>query len=173
MSYHLKLCCWVVRQDAGILRASLTPVLIQHIPKLQLSEPGEEQEPKLEIKMSLAVPPIIHITGFPMDRYQCFVLLHYIWRRDRKRGRILLPDKEVQGVGTKRGNTSQNLSCEWSTGSSFILSTGHDPLTVDKACRRVTIPLSYKRKYCFREYLQFEREPQVCVQSIRNVDWFC
>lgn len=68
----------MVRQDAGILKASLTPVFIQLIPKMQLSEPGEEQKQKLEIKMSLAVPPIVHTSGFPMDRYQCFVLLHYI-----------------------------------------------------------------------------------------------
>lgn len=102
VSYHLKLCCWVVRQDAGMLRASLTPVLIQLIPKTQLSKPGEEQKQKFEIKMSLAVPPIVHTSGFPMDRYQCFVLLHYIWRRDRKRSRILLSDKELKGCGNKK-----------------------------------------------------------------------
>lgn len=78
VSYHLKLCCWVVRQDAGILSISLTPVLILHIPKRLLSEPLEEQKQKLEIKLPLAMPPIVHTSGFPMGRYQCFVLMHYI-----------------------------------------------------------------------------------------------
>lgn len=165
-----------MRLDTGTLRVSITPVLIPHVPKMQLSEPGEEQKQKLEMKMSLAVPPIAHRSGFPRDRYQCFVLKHYIWRRDGKRGRFASRQRSSKVWEQKEEeaeNTGQNLSCKWSTGKNFILSTGHDPLTVDKACRIVTIRLFYKCKYCCKEYLQFKRESQVCVQSIRNVDWFC
>lgn len=49
-----------MRLDAATLRVSITPVLIPHVPKMQLSEPGEERKQKLEMKMSLAVPPIAH-----------------------------------------------------------------------------------------------------------------
>jgi len=69
-------------------------------------------------------------------------------------------------------DTSQNSSCWWSVGNNFIPLTGHDPLAVDKACRIATISLSYKHKYCIREYLEFVWQSQVCVHSIRKADWF-
>lgn len=69
-------------------------------------------------------------------------------------------------------DTSENSPCRWSIGNRFIC-TGHDPLAVDKVCRIVTISLSYKCKYCIREYLEFKGQSQVCVHSIRKADWFC
>lgn len=80
----------------------------------------------------------------------------------------VLEQKEEETEGT-----CQNSSCWWSIGNNFIFSTGHDPLAVDKACRIVTISLSYKHKYCIREYLEFKWQSQVCVHSIRKADWFC
>lgn len=70
-------------------------------------------------------------------------------------------------------DTSQNSLCWQSVGYNFILFTGHDLLAVDKAFKMVTISLSYKCKYGFREYLGFKWQSLFCVHSIRKVDGSC